>query len=210
MHKLPIPMESQSISPKKPKNQTPVLQVLPPPRPISTVEPISLLSTALKARKKAPTNPVERYAVLSGKGSTETPLFIKIYAPSSLSPDEPFDMPLVRESKDSDNPGPVTVAEAIGLSLWRYIEEGLKPPLEGDMLSVNRWTLRMVEDGEVEDDFPPLGWNRPIIDFTSNNNRAAASRGRSRSKPYDEFALVEATPAEFEENEALYPRFSTV
>jgi hypothetical protein len=116
-------------------------------------------------------------------------------------------MPLVRESTD-DHPGPVTVTEAIGLCLWTYIKEGLQPPIEGPKLNLNRWTLRMVEDGEVEYDFPPLGRNLPIVDFTSNNNRAAAVRGRSRSKPYDEFALVEATEAEFEENEKLYPKYS--
>ncbi|KAL2004288.1 hypothetical protein VTN02DRAFT_4013 [Thermoascus thermophilus] len=208
MHKLQNGAEPQTASPKKPKNAAPELEELPPPRPISTVQPVSLLSKALNARKKAPANPVERFAVLSGKGSN-TALSIKIYAPFSSEPDEPFEMPLLRESTDGDNPGPVTVADAIGLSLWRYTEEGRKPPIEHSKLCVNRWTLRMVEDGEVEYDFPPLGRNLPIVDFTSNNNRAAAARGRSRSKPYDEFALVEATQAEFEENERLYPNFSS-
>lgn len=210
MHKIQNGAEAQTTSPKKPKTPAPELQDLPPPRPISTVKPISLLSKALNARKKAPANPVERFAVLSGKGSPNT-LNIKIYAPFSAEPDEPFEMPLLRESNDGDHTGPVTVAEAIGLALWRYTEEGRKPPIEHSKLTVNRWTLRMVEDGEVEYDFPPLGRNLPIGDFTSNNNRAAAGnvlRGRSRMKPYDEFALVEATQAEFEENERLYPQFS--
>ncbi|PGH09050.1 hypothetical protein AJ79_05779 [Helicocarpus griseus UAMH5409] len=206
LNKLPMTLESHDTSPRKQRQNTSLeLNVLPPPRPISTVEPISLLSTALRARKKAPANPLEKYAALSGKGSTATPLYIKICVPSSSQPDERLDMPIVRESKDSDHPGPVTVAEAIGLSLWRYMEEGLKPPLEGEMLNVNRWNLRMMEDDEIDYDFPCLARARPIIDFTSNNNRAPAARGRSRSKPYDEFALVKATPNEFAENEKQYP-----
>lgn len=207
LNKLPMALESQGTSPRKQKQAatSPELNVLPPPRPISTVEPISLLSTALRARKKAPVNPLEKYAVLSGRGSNLTPLYIKFCIPSSSQPDEPLDMPIVRESKDLDHPGPVTVAEAIGLGLWRYMEEGLKPPLEGEMLNVNRWNLRMMEDGEIDYDFPCLARGRPIIDFTSNNNRAPAARGRSRSKPYDEFALVKATAIEFAENERQYP-----
>ncbi|KAJ9252427.1 hypothetical protein DTO207G8_4768 [Paecilomyces variotii] len=206
MHKLRNRSGSQNASPRK--SRTPAAEIdLPPPRPISTVQPISLLSKELNARKKAPANPVERFAILSGKGC-DTALNIKIYAPFSSEPDEPFEMPLVRESTDGDPPGPVTVTEAIGLCLWTYIKEGREPPIGGEKLNVNRWTLRMVEDGEVEYDFPPLGRNLPIADFTSNNNRAAALRGRSRNKPYDEFALVEATQAEFEENERLYPKYS--
>ncbi|OAX77580.1 hypothetical protein ACJ72_08119 [Emergomyces africanus] len=211
LNKLPMTLESQGTLPRKQKQTatSPELNVLPPPRPISTVEPISLLSTALRARRKAPVNPLEKYAALSGRGSNTTPLYIKFCIPSSSQPDKPLDMPIVRESKDPDHPGPVTVAEAIGLGLWRYMEEGLKPPLEGEMLNVNRWNLRMMEDGEVDYDFPCLARGRPIIDFTSNNNRAPAARGRSRSKPYDEFALVKATATEFAENERQYPTPST-
>lgn len=206
MPKLQNGTGPQNASSRKPKNQAPELQDLPPPRPISTVQPVSLLSKELNARKRAPSNPVEQFAVLSGKGLTET-LNIKIYLPFSSEPDEPLDMPLNRESKLSEQPAPVTVAEAIGLALWQYSEEDRQPSIERSKLTVNRWTLRMVEDGEVEYDFPALGRTLPIADFTSNNNRAPATRGRSRGKAYDEFALVEASQSEFEENERLYPKF---
>ncbi|OJJ47119.1 hypothetical protein ASPZODRAFT_132065 [Penicilliopsis zonata CBS 506.65] len=207
MQKLQNATGSQTTSPRKPKAPAPELQDLPPPRPISTVQPISLLSLELNARKKAPANHVEQFAILSGKGSTDV-LNIKIYAPFSSNPEDPFEMPLARESKLADQPAPVTVTEAIGLALWQYDDEGLEPPIDPSKLAVNRWTLRMVEDGEVEYDFPALGRTLPIADFTSNNNRAAASRGRSRGKPYDEFALVEASQSEFEENERQFPKFS--
>ncbi|KAL4943523.1 hypothetical protein BDV06DRAFT_135374 [Aspergillus oleicola] len=205
MHKLPQGPSSQTSSPRKPKTAAPEMQDLPPPRPISTVQPVSLLSTALNARAKAPTNPVEKFAVLSGKGLTDA-LNIRLYVPFSSDPEEPLDLPLARESKLADQPAPVTVVEAIGLALWRYSEEQREPPIERTNLNVNRWALRMVEDGEVEYDFPALGRTSDITDFTSNNNnRAGGMRGRSRGKQYDEFALVEASDFEFEENERLYP-----
>lgn len=207
MHKLQNDTGSQTASPRKQKIPAPELQDLPPPRPISAIQPVSLLSKQLNARKKAPSNPFDQFAMASGKGVGDA-LNIRIYLPFSSDPDMALDLPLVRESKLTDQPGPVTVAEAIGLALWRYSEEGRMPHLERSKLTVNRWTLRMVEDGEVEYDFPALGQGLPIMDFTSNNNRAAASRARSRGKQYDEFALVEASQSEFEENERLFPKFS--
>jgi len=186
---------SPAESPKKTRTLS-VLHELPPPRPISFVSPTSLLSAALKAQRKEPSNPVQAFAALSGKGSPN-PLWIKIYAPFSDDPEKPFEMPLERTSRDGS---PVTVAEAIGLSLWTYSEEGLKPPLNPDQLNVNRWTLRMVEDGEVDYDFPPLVRTRPITDFTYNNNNHRGGRGRSRERPFDEFALVEASTSQVEAN----------
>lgn len=197
----------QTPSPKKTRTNPSMLPDLPPPRPISVMQPVSALGLAIKARRKKPANPLEAFAGLSGKG-IPNPLQIKIYAPFSEDPDKPYDMPLQRTVRDDASSGqvPVTVADAIGLSLWRYNEEALKPPIQEDKTNVNRWTMRMVEDGEVDYDFPALGRTRPIADFTSNNNRPA--RGRGRDKRYDEFALVEATEDQFKENERLTPRFS--
>lgn len=182
------------------------LQALPPSRPISTIQPVSLLGQAIKAKQSKPKNPVETFARLSGRGVLD-PLYIRIYAPFSQAPNKPFDMPLQKTVQDSDSgeKPQVTVADAIGLSLWRYIEEGLRPPIETSRLNVNRWTLRMIEDGEVDFDFPALNRTRPMVDFTSNNNRAA--RGRSREKPYDGFALVEANDAQYNEYKALTPKY---
>lgn len=208
MHKLPSRPGTQSESPRKSKTiSTPELEDLPPPRPISTVQPVSLLTRQLKSRSRAPSNPVEKFMVLSGKGQEDS-LYLKIYVPFASEPDDPLDLPLTRESKLAEQPSPVTVAETIGLALWKYSEDTRDPSLERDKLIVNRWTLRMVEDGEVEYDFPALGRTLPMTDFTSNNNQAAKARGRSRGKPYDEFALVEASKTEFEENERLYPQYS--
>lgn len=193
-------------SPKKTRNQPSMLQALPPPRPISTIQPTSLLGQAIRTRRSNPKNPLESFAVLSGKGVLD-PLNIRMYAPFSENPSKPFEMPLLRMIPQEGTFGKkqVMVADAIGLSLWRYCEEELQPPIDASKLYVNRWTLRMVEDGEVDYDFPALSRNKPIGDFTSNNNRAA--RGRGKEKSYDEFALVEATDAQTRENQALTPKY---
>jgi hypothetical protein len=184
-----------------------VLQALPPPRPISTIQPISALGQAIRARRFKPKNPVEIFARLSGKGALD-PLNIRIYAPFSDLPSKPFDLPLLKIAQDIDSgaPAQVKVADAIGFCLWRYHEEGLKPLLAQTQLDVNRWTLRIVDDGEVEYDFPALNRVSNIVDFTSNNNRPA--RGRSRGKAYDEFALVEATETQYLENQKLTPKYT--
>ncbi|KAI4111131.1 MAG: hypothetical protein LQ339_000859 [Xanthoria mediterranea] len=201
------PIEIERDSPKKLKPlPNAMLQVPIPKRPISTVVPRSILGQAIKAQQSTPKNPIEIFARLSGKG-VPNPLNIRIYAPFSDSSDRPIEMPLQRTVQDSDsgdNPQ-VTVADAIGLALWRYIEEKFKPSIAPVQLNVNRWALRMIEDGEVDYDFPALMRTRPISDFTSNNNRGP--RGRSREKPFDSFALVEATEAEVKENQRLTPKY---
>lgn len=191
-------------SPKKTKQAPPLpsLTPLPPPRPISAIQPVSALSTAIRAKSSIPKNPVDRFAIFSGKGDSN-PLYIKIHVPFSSGPKKPFELLLKRYTSDGT---PVTVADAIGLSLFRYGEEGLLPKIEGNRLNVNMWTLRMIEDDEVDFDFPALGRTRPMVDFTSNNNRPV--RGRARDKPWDEFALVEASKEQATENEKLTPAFS--
>lgn len=187
-------------SPKKPKQPPPVLQDLGPPRPISIIQPSSLLSMALKSKNKQPESPFERFATLSGKGDP-SPLYIKLYIPHSGA--KMFEL-LLRRTTDGD--ATVTVAEAIGLALYRYGEENFDPPVDPMKMNVNWFNFRMVEDEEVEFDFPPITRTKAITDFTSNNNRP--QRGRARDKPWDEFALVEATEKEFQENERLTPKYS--
>ncbi|KAF1344921.1 stress-activated map kinase-interacting protein-like protein [Delphinella strobiligena] len=204
--KMPPAITAQSsTSPKRQRHlqQPPPsdLPRLPTGRPISYVQPVSLLSKALKGSATKDEDPFRQFAQLSGKGESN-PLWIKIHAPFSTS-SKPFEVPLRRTTNDG---APVTVAELMGLSLWRYAEEKREPPIKDTDMNVNRWTLRMVEDDEVDFDFPALGRTRPVADFTSNNNRPV--RGRARDKPWDEFALVRANDEQFKENEELTPQFS--
>ena len=185
---------------------------LPPPRPMSAIRPLSmiqprsLISAALNASKTKPSLPFVSFASLSGQGDPN-PLRLRIYAPSSDNPSKPFEVLIRRSVHEGEGANrTVTVADLIGLSLWRYNEEKLEPSLPGDKLNVNWWTLRMVEeDGEVDDDFPPLERKKPLTSFTTANNRAG--RARSNSKVYDIFALVQASHSEFADNQRLTPQY---
>ena len=200
-----MPKELTRSPTKKSKPAPPVLQALPPPRPISMVQPKSLLSAAIKAKRTKAAMPFESFASLSGQGDPN-PLRLRIWAPFATSTTEPFEV-LIRKSvhENEANDRQVTVADLIGLSLWRYAEEKTEPAILPEKLNVNKWTLRMVEDEEVDYDFPPLERNKPVVSFTTVNNRAA--RSRSNSKPYDEFALVEATDEQFRQNQSITPQF---
>jgi hypothetical protein len=188
-----------NTSPRKQRLLPPsALQALPPPRPISVVAPVSLLSRALNAGKETPEKNFVKFALLTGKG-TPNPISLRIHIPFGNSTRR-FEMTVRRFTED----GHVMVAQAIGLALYEYTEQGHEPHLSLDKINVNKWNFRMMDDGDVEYDFPPLGRTRPVTDFTLNNNRPPRARARD---PWDEFALVEATERELKENEAATPQF---
>ncbi|KAI1435785.1 SIN1-domain-containing protein [Xylaria sp. CBS 124048] len=189
-----------------------LLQALPPPRPMSTIRPLSvvqprsLLSDAFKAKMTKANTPFDQFASLSGQGDTD-PIRLRIYAPFSQEAGKPFEVLIRRNIQEGDGIfRPVTVAELIGLSLWRYYTEKREPPIPADNLNVNWWTLRIVEDGgEIDDDFSPLDRTKPLNSFTTVNNRSA--RSRSASKTYDDFAIAQATEAVYAENKIQTPQF---
>ncbi|KAL1635107.1 Component of a membrane-bound complex containing the Tor2p kinase [Neofusicoccum ribis] len=179
-----------------------ILPTLPPARPISMIQPVSALTQALKAKSSKPADPLQRFGTLSGEGEPG-PLYIKVYAPFSSKPTKPYEI-LLRRTVDEG--AKVIVAEAIGYALFKYQENSLEPPIPPEKKNVNRWVLRMIEDEEVDYEFPPFARTRPITDFTSTNNRPV--RGRARDKPWDEFAIVEASASEFADNEKATPIYS--
>lgn len=194
-----------NMSPKKKGDSLqPTLQALPPPRPISFVPPVSALTQALQEKEQKPSNPLQRFAAWNAASEAQqNPLYLRLYCPFSSRPSKPIEL-LIRKFNDKAE-GP-TVAEAIGYALHRYQEEKLEPPLPIDKMNVNCWVMRMYDDGEIDDEFPPLTRNKSLKDFASNNARGM--RPRAREKPWDEFALVEATPREVTENEQLTPQYS--
>jgi hypothetical protein len=203
---LPTLTPFANMSPKRRREpvQQPTLQALPPPRPISFILPVSALTQAIKAKATKPTNPLQRFGVWNAASEAQqNPLYIKLYCPFSSKPSKAVEL-LIR--KFSDKGEAITVAEAIGYGLHRYQEEKMEPPLPPEKANVNCWILRMWDDDEVDDEFPPLTRNKPLKDFASNNARGM--RPRARDKPWDEFALVEATPREVTENEKLTPIYS--
>lgn len=200
-----IPRQLSRASPKKPKAPLPALEALPPPRPISMIQPKSLLSAAIKARRTKAAMPFEGFASLSGKGHPN-PLRIRIWVPFTTSPTKYYEV-LMRRTVHHSEAGdhPVTVADLIGLSLWRYQEQNLEPPISPEKLNVNRWVLRLIDDDEVDYDFPALERTKTVVSFTTVNN----SKGRIRagSKNFDEFGLVEATEEQFKQNQEATPQF---
>lgn len=193
-----------NTSPRKAKLPTPTLQALPPPRPISFIPPVSALTQALQAKESKPSNPLQRFQGLSATSEAQlNPIYIKIYCPFSSKPSKAIEL-LIK--KHDDKGDAVTVSEAIGFALWRYQEEKMEPPLAPEKANVNCWVMRMYDDGEIDDEFPPLTRNKPIMDFASNNSRGM--RPRAREKPWDEFGLVEASERQIAENEKLTPRYT--
>lgn len=182
----------------------PTLQALPPPRPISFILPVSALTQALQAKSSKPSNPLQRFAVWNAASEAQSnPLYLKLYCPWSTKPLKPLEL-LLRKFNDKGEA--ITVAEAIGYALHRYQEEKIEPPLAPEKCNVNCWVMRMWDDDEVDDEFPPLTRNKPLKDFASNNARGM--RPRARDKPWDEFALVEASQREIAENDKVTPIYS--
>jgi hypothetical protein len=143
--------------------------------PRSTGPPAaSGLTMLVKAKQNSHTDPLEaRFGALDGKAEPK-PLMLKIYRPTGSSPTKPFSVCIKPTA---------TVFETIGFSLLRYIESKQQPQLTETQRDPDCWTLRIVEDdGELDEDFPALDRLRPISKFS-----------------FDEFALVEATPAQTEE-----------
>lgn len=135
-----------------------VFNMLPPPiRPVSMVQPVSLLSMLLKAKSGEAESPLDPYRLFSGKGEI-APIYLKIYIPSVAS--QPFEITLCKLAKEevggNTRSRETTVAEAIGYTLYKYTEEKKTPAIKEDQLDINRWVFRMVDDGEPDDDFPPL------------------------------------------------------
>lgn len=190
---IPPAITPTSSSPKKSREQLPKLPRLPTGRPISMMPTASLLTKALKGSTGATSGEkaFQRYAELSGKGET-SPLWIKIYYAFSDKSSKPFEVP-IRRTKAADA-GPPAVSDLIGLALFRYDEEKLEPALQPSDRQLKKWELRMVDDGEVEMDFPALDRAKLVTDFTSNNNRPP--QRRMRDKPWDEFGLVRAEGAD--------------
>lgn len=174
---------AQGIQPISPMLED--LAGLPLGQRIQAAPAPSLLSMALKGDAPATEGgkSFQKYAELSGRGEVN-PLWIKIYYPSNS---KALEVPLRRQTMEE---GPPKVSDLIGLALYRYEEDECEPKLKGQELKLGAWELRMVDDGEVEMDFPALNATRPITDFTSNNNRPP--QRRARDKPWDEFGLVRA------------------
>ncbi|KAI5779101.1 stress-activated map kinase interacting protein 1-domain-containing protein [Geopyxis carbonaria] len=179
-----------------------VLNALPPPiRPVSQVQPVSQLTRLLKAKETEAESPMDAYRFFAGKGEL-TPVYLKIFIPFCRDAG-PFEIIVNRVAKGEDGAKnrETTVAEAIGYTLYRYMEDKKEPPLKPEQYDINRWTFRMVDDGEPDDDFPPLERLQPVTSYmTKKMPRGRLGGGAREVKVEGEFALVEATEQQYQEN----------
>lgn len=178
-----------------------VLHALPPPiRPVSQLQPVSALTQLLAAKSREAENPLESYRLFSGKGEL-TPITLHLYIPYSRSK-APIDVILNRLPKQRDGQnghGETTVAEAIGFTLYKYIEDKREPALTEELGDINMWTFRMVDDGEPDEDFPPLERTQPVTAYIVKKT-GRGGRGARDMKMEGEFAMVQATPEQYLEN----------
>ena len=187
---------SLSLPHKRQTSASPaVLHALPPPiRPISQIQPISALTLLLKAKESEAANPFESYREFSGKGELR-PITLKLLIPYSRS-SSLFEVIIKQEGSPKKE---TTVADAIGFVLYKYVEDKKEPPLTEELSSINKWVFRMVDDGEPDDDFPPLERTQPITSYIVKKGRSGRGVARD-TKPEGEFALCKATQVQ-----CLYP-----
>ncbi|WVQ75957.1 hypothetical protein IAR50_005593 [Cryptococcus sp. DSM 104548] len=167
----------------------------PAPRPSALTAALNrhvphLVSTALNDSSgpispiaAAPINPF--YSLYSSIAAPPGAPFesLELYFPHSKNSTQPL---VGKVRKDA------TVEEVTGYGLWRYWEEGREPKLEDEeevKWSSVGWGLRIVEDdGEVDEDFPPLDRESKISKFS-----------------YGQFAIVEATEEQIRQNASKAP-----
>jgi hypothetical protein len=193
----PDGMANSLSPPTRPVSRTSpaMLDALPPPiRPVSMVAPVSLLTNLFKQKANEDENPLDPYRLFSGKGEL-SPVYLKIYIPYAGG--EPFEVVLRKEPQPESgtkSKGETIVADAIGFVLYKYVEEKKTPEMKEELLDINRWVFRMVDDGEPDDDFPPLERTQPITAYmTKKQPRGRLAAANRDVKLEGEFALCEAT-----------------
>lgn len=168
----------------------------------------SILSSMLQKQDSGPENPFAAfYAGIAGRAATVPSMTVDIYFPWAESRQPPSSSPPASGAisvhpkakcmklnirKDA------TMEEVIGYGLYCYVEERWKPELDppGSSLSDSEreaktttigWTLMIVEDGEVDDDFPAIDQSLLLGKFGG-----------------DEFAICEATPNQIRQHRDAY------
>jgi hypothetical protein len=81
---------------------------------------------------------------------------LKIFMPFSGDPKHPIAISVNGEA---------LVKEVIGYCLFEYTERGIRPPIPSRLISAELWSLRIVDDGDIDEDFPALDRERKIKKF---------------------------------------------
>lgn len=156
------------------------------------------ISAMLSKHSQGPSNPFASLykGVAGGSVSGGSNISVEVYFPfaSHYQSEHGAQVP---HAKNKSMPLSVrktaTMEEVIGYSLYCYVEEGCHPLLDENLsrhaneeerevrLSTLGWTLRIVEDGEVDDDYPAIDRSLTVGNFGA-----------------DELAVCEATAAQGE------------
>ncbi|KAK6543848.1 hypothetical protein TWF694_000575 [Orbilia ellipsospora] len=191
---------------KIPQNLPP----LPPPRPISQIQPVSLLTQLIKANEEEIQHPLDVYTQFSGKGDVKAvgpvlrrfgqsndmnaPLRLRVYCPFSKERLKFIEVIVKRSVIRDGIKHETVVADTLGYILYRYREEDRQPPLTEEQYNVNKWSLHIMDEpGEPDEDFPPLDRSRAISAYQ-----------------LEDLVLVEASRVQFEENERQFPSAKAV
>ncbi|KAF3915281.1 hypothetical protein AA313_de0201204 [Arthrobotrys entomopaga] len=152
---------------KNPTNLPP----LPPPRPISQIQPVSLLTQLIKANEEEIQHPLDIYTQFSGKGDVKAvgpvlrrfgqsndlnaPLRLRVYCPFSMERLKFIEVIVKRSVIRDGIKHETVVADTLGYILYRYREEDRQPPLTEEQYNVNKWSLHIMDEpGEPDEDFP--------------------------------------------------------
>lgn len=144
----------------------------------------SLLSEKLRAHSTAPVAPLlTRYASVAAAASEASSMRVLLYFPTLRAPDAQHTPYMLDVHVRSE----ATMEELIGYGLYCYMERGWKPALDADVAEEDRdtrpstlgWTLRIVDDGVMDEDYPVLDRNAVLARFGG-----------------DEFAICPATQAQ--------------
>lgn len=169
---------------------------------------VSALSALLRTRSDGPTNAFTQLykgvagSSVSGGSSTNVEIYFPLAksgnstsAPGGKTRSGALQLNGKKRSMTLNVRRDATMEELIGYSLYCYVEEGWKPALDeglaedvseedrGVRLSSLGWTLRIVEDGEVDDDYPAIDRSLQVGKFGA-----------------DELAICEATQAQIKQH----------
>jgi SAPK-interacting protein 1 (Sin1), middle CRIM domain len=166
-------------------------------------KPISALSAKLKKQESAPENPFSAfYTGVAARSSGAPSISVDLYFPFAVSVPQGKPSSSSVESVDAKTKcmkvkvrKDATMEELIGFGLYCYIEEGWSPRFwenvpeseQDTKLTTIGWVLRIVEDGEVDEDYPAIDRTLTVGGFGN-----------------DEFAIVEASKTQVAQNKATY------
>uniref|UniRef100_V5GW53 MAP kinase-interacting protein n=2 Tax=Kalmanozyma brasiliensis (strain GHG001) TaxID=1365824 RepID=V5GW53_KALBG len=168
----------------------------------------SMLSSMLQKQDSGPENPFAAfYAGIAGRAATAPSMTVEIFFPWADSRQPLLSSPPASgavsihpktNSMKLNIRKDATMEEVIGYGLYCYVEERWKPELDPPgssctesereaRLTTMGWTLMIVEDGEVDDDFPAIDQTLQLGKFGG-----------------DEFAICEATPNQIRQHKEAY------